>query len=396
MEADRGLVEDVGDVGERRAEVPDHLRALRLSAREGPGGAVEGEVTQADLGERVEDVLEAAEQRRDRWLVQAADPRGEVGDLHRAQLGDVLASDPRGPRLRRESGAVALRAGLEGDGPLDEGADVRLHRLPVLGQHRLLDPRDEPLEGEVDPLDLDLRGLAVEEVAQLALGVLPDRLVHVEPEAGEDAAVPALHRVPGDAQCTLAQRLRVVVERGEVEVADCPHPLAARAHPAEAVEGRLLGLRLVAPLDGDGAARAHRRDVEGERVGTADVRLTQTAEEDPQHRVRVGGRADGGSRVGTHPLLVDDDRRRQAVEEVHVGSRQVGHEALHEGAVGLIDQALGLRGDGVEHERALAGAGDTGEDGEAALRDGEADVLEVVLARPLHADQVVAVGDMRQ
>ena len=35
VEADRGLVEDVGDVGERRAEVADHLGALRLAAGQG-------------------------------------------------------------------------------------------------------------------------------------------------------------------------------------------------------------------------------------------------------------------------------------------------------------------------------------------------------------------------
>ena len=49
-----------------------------------------------------------------------------------------------------EPGAVAVGAGGEGDRPLDEGADVRLHRVDVLGQHRLLDLRDQPLVGEVD------------------------------------------------------------------------------------------------------------------------------------------------------------------------------------------------------------------------------------------------------
>jgi hypothetical protein len=34
MHADRGLVEDVGDVGQRGAEVADHLGALRLAARQ--------------------------------------------------------------------------------------------------------------------------------------------------------------------------------------------------------------------------------------------------------------------------------------------------------------------------------------------------------------------------
>ena len=126
--------------------------------------------------------------------------------------------------------------------------------------------------------------------------------------------------------------------------------------------------------------------------GRADVRLPEPAEEDAQHRVGVGGGADRGARVGAHPLLVDDDRRRQPVEHVDVGPRQRRHEALHERAVGLVDQPLRLRGDRAEHERALARARDAGEHGQPALRDLDADVLEVVHARAVHADQVVAVG----
>ena len=57
----------------------------------------------------------------------------------------------------------------EGDRPLDERPDVRLHRLDVLGQHRLLDLRDQALVGEVDALDLDLGRLLVEQVVELLL-----------------------------------------------------------------------------------------------------------------------------------------------------------------------------------------------------------------------------------
>ena len=49
VQADRGLVEDVGDVGERRAEVADHLRALRLAPGQGPRRPVEAQVAQPDL-----------------------------------------------------------------------------------------------------------------------------------------------------------------------------------------------------------------------------------------------------------------------------------------------------------------------------------------------------------
>src|SRR6202043_734404 len=79
-----------------------------------------------------------------------------------------------------------------------------------------------------------------------------------------------------------------------------------------------------------------------------------------------------------------------------VRPRQGRHEALHECAVGLVDQPLRLRGDRVEHQRALARAGDAGEHRQPALRDLDADVLEIVLARALHADQIVAVGNVQR
>ena len=142
--------------------------------------------------------------------------------------------------------------------------------------------------------------------------------------------------------------------------------------------------------------RLDRGDVEGERLGRADLRLAEPAEEDAQHRVGVGGGADRGAGVGAHPLLVDDDRRRQPVEHVDLGPRQRRHEALHEGAVGLVDQPLRLGGDRAEDQRALARAGDAGERRQPPLRDLDADVLEVVHARAVHADQVVAVGGVRR
>ena len=58
------------------------------------------------------------------------------------------------------------------------------------------------------------------------------------------------------------------------------------------------------------------------------MRLAEPAEQDAQHRPGVGGGADRRAGIGTHPLLVDDDRGRQPLEDVDFGSPQVGHEAL--------------------------------------------------------------------
>src|SRR3546814_7502811 len=62
-----------------------------------------------------------------------------------------------------------------------------------------------------------------------------------------------------------------------------------------------------------------------------------TAEQDAEHRVGVGGGSDGRARVDSHPLLIDDDRGGQAVENIDVRPRERRHESLNESAVGLVD-----------------------------------------------------------
>jgi hypothetical protein len=283
----------------------------------------------------------------------------------------------------------------EGDRPVHERPDVRLQRLPVLGEHRLLEPRDQPLVGLVDARDLHPDRLVIQEVLQFLLGVLGDRLIRVvEARFGVEAIVPAACRVAGDGERALVERLAVVVQLRQVDLGDRSAAFAARAHPAGPGEGLAHG-RAATALDGDRTARPDRRHVEGERIGRADVRPPESAEEDAQHRVGVGGGADRGAGVPAHPLLVDDDRGRQPLQYVDLGPGQRRHEALHEGAVSLVDQPLGFRGDRAEHQRALTGAGDAGKHRQSALRDLDADVLEVVHARAVHADQIVAVGNAR-
>ena len=297
-------------------------------------------------------------------------------------------------RLLCEPGSLALRTRRERDGPLHERADVRLHRVDILGQHRLLDLGDQTLVGQVDALHLDLGRLRVEQLVEFLLGELRDRLVHVEAGAGEDASVPAVHAVARNLERAPTERQAVVVQRGQIEVADRAHALAAWAHAAHVdhVAYDVLLDPAAALLGAHHPARRPRRNVEREGRWRADVRLPEPAEEDAQHRAGVGGGADGGARVGTHPLLVHDDRRGQAVESVHLGPRQRRHETLHKGAVGLVDQPLRLRGDRVEHQRALARAGDAREHRQLTFRDLDRHVLEVVHACAVHADQIVTAG----
>ena len=256
-----------------------------------PDGRSRLEVPQPDLHERIERLTERRQQGCDGGLVQTAHPRGQVVDLHRARVGDVDLLDPGGPGGLVEPGAAALGTGGERDRALHERADVGLHCVDVLGQERLLDPRDEALVAEIDVLELDLPRLAVEEVLALLLGVLADRLVRVETRGREDAHLPAVGRVAGHRDGAIVERLAVVEQLRQVDVGDRSHALASRAHAAGDRERALLGLH-GSLLNRNRPDRADRRDIEGEGVGRADVRLAEAAEQHPQHRVGVRDGAD--------------------------------------------------------------------------------------------------------
>ena len=217
----------------------------------------------------------------------------------------------RRPRALVEPSAVALGARRERGDALDESPDVRLQRVDVLGQHRLLELRDEALVRDVDAGDLDLRWLLVEEVLTFGLRVLLDWLVPIEePGLTELPGCPAVGGVARHRDGALVQRLGLVEHLAQIDVRNGAAAFAVRAHSAVV---DLIADNLLLPCrrrhDAAGGARG---DVERERDRRADEGLAQPAEQDAQQRIGVCDRADGRSHVGTHPLLVDDDRRRRA------------------------------------------------------------------------------------
>ncbi len=366
MQADRGLVEHVGDVGEARAEVAHHLDPLRLAARQRGRLAVEAEVAEADLHQARQRVAQGLERRRDGGRLEAREEAREVVDLHGRALGDVAAVDPAlqgGPVQPR---AAALRARREGGHPLDGRADVRLRRLDVLGEEGPLEAADEPLPLEVHAADHDLLLRVVQERLPLLGRVVREPLGGVE-AAGlrVHAPAPGVHGEVRERDRALVQGLRAVDHRVDVDGGDPAHALARRAHAL--------------------------RVVEREEAGGAHVRLAEPAVDEPQHGVGVRRGADGGPRVRAHPLLVDEDGGAQVAQRVDVGAADVRHQGLQERRVGLVDQPLRLRRDRAEHERGLAGARDAGEDGDRALGDVHGDVAQVVLARAADLD-VIQVG----
>ncbi len=118
------------------------------------------------------------------------------------------------------------------------------------------------------------------------------------------------------------------------------------------------------------------RQAGGGRIGHADARPQQ-----PHVVVDLGDGADGRARVLRGGLLLDRDRRRQAVDLVDVGLLHHLQELARIGRQRLDVAPLSLGVDGVEGERGFARAGQPREHHELVARDFEIDVLEIVLAR---------------
>ena len=110
------------------------------------------------------------------------------------------------------------------------------------------------------------------------------------------------------------------------------------------------------------------------------VRAAGAGEEQAEVVVDLGDGADRRPRVAVGRLLVDRDRRRQALDEVDVGLVHLPEELPGVGRQRLDVAALALGEDRVEGQAGLARPGQAGEHDEAVAGQFELDVLEVVLA----------------
>jgi hypothetical protein len=188
--------------------------------------------------------------------------------------------------------------------------------------------------------------------------------------------------------------LRVLSElRQGLDVVDLP--VDAQAH--EPLRAQLVEeIGLLALAAGDDRREDHQLRVLGQRehvvdhlrhrlrlereqvvraIGRADAR-----EEEPQVVVDLGDRADGGARVVRRRLLLDRDRRGQALDQVDVRLLHELEELPRVGRQRLDVAPLALGVERVERERRFARPGQAGDDHELVAREVEAEVLEVVRA----------------
>ena len=314
----------------------------------------------------------------------------------RPRLDGALAEGGRGvgdhqlgvdlhPGAQAGAGRARAVGGVEGERARLELVDV--DGVVVRARHLLAEAHLAVLVvlGEVDEVEHDepagqgQRGL--DGVGEPALGGLLDR----EPVDDDLDGVLEL----------LVQRRRLVQRVG----------LTVHAHPGEA-----LGLELAEELDVLALAAA---DDRGEHLEAAPLLQGQDTVDDLLRRlpldlgaarravwpagtgveqaevvVDLGDGADRRARVARGRLLVDGDRRGQALDEVDVGLVHLAEELAGVRRERLDVAALALGEDRVEGQRGLAAAGETGEDDERVARQVDRDVLEVVLARAAD-DQLV-------
>ncbi len=172
--------------------------------------------------------------------------------------------------------------------------------------------------------------------------------------------------------------------------------LAVDLHPREALAAQLLEQLPVLALAAAHDRREHhepralvqRHDVVDDllrrlpldrppadvAVGPADPRPEQA-----QVVVDLGHRPDGRPRVARGRLLVDGDRRRQALDRIDVGLVHLAQELARVGGQGLDVAALAFGVDRVERQRRLPGARQARDHDQRIPRNGHGDVPEVVL-----------------
>ena len=327
---------------------------------------------------------------RVKYCVWARAPRGD-GAVVQRQVG--VGDDQLGVDLERRAEAVARRAGAVRRVEREVARRRLLEAAPVDGAHEVLAERQQVVVARrlaLAPDDLHLGD---------AVGQLERRLQRV----GEPALDALAHHeaVDDDLDLVLLVAGQALVALQElVDVDD----LAVDAGAHEALPGEVLEQRVVLAL---AAAHDRRQHLEagalGQQQDAVDDLLRRLALEpvavlravldadagvqQAQVVVDLGDRADGRAGVAAGRLLVDRDRRRQALDDVDVGLVHLPEELAGVRRQRLDVAALALGVDRVERQARLARAGEPGEHDQLVARQLDVDVPEVVLAGAADADR---------
>ncbi|MCY1229333.1 hypothetical protein D9M72_416970 [compost metagenome] len=301
------------------------LTAEAVAGRAGAEGVVEGEQARLDLGDR-----------------EAGDRAGEFFREQHALMSLV-------ERLvgRTAGGGFFRRQRLVGELGHGETIGQRQAGLQAVGEARgKVGPDDDTVDHHIDVVLVFL-------VECRNLGDLVEGAVNL------DALKALLHQF---GEFLLVFALAAANERRKNVKA---RAFAEFQHAVDHLADRLAFDR-----------KARRR-----RIGNADAR-----EEQAHVVVDLGDRADRRARVARGRLLLDRDRRRQAVDLVDIRLLHHLEELTRIGRQALDIAALPFGIDRIEGERGLAGAGKSGHHDQLVARQIEVDAFQIVLARTTNGD----------
>ncbi len=277
MQADRGLVEDVEDADELRADLGRQAQPLRLAARERLRGSVELQVADPDVveeGQALPHLLDdpAPDQLLGPRQVELVEERERPRHRHLRESVDRLLADRDCEDLGLQAGTAAFRARTKAHVLLDpiallRGIGLAIAPLEVrhqpLERHRVLPSPTHPVP--VGDEDLVAARAEQEPVLLLALEVTPRRVERDLVALGDrldDAVVEALAADrPRHERALVDREGRVRNEQIGVDLELCAEPGAAGAGSVRRVEGEdaRLELRQRHPVLGAGEVLGERQ-----------------------------------------------------------------------------------------------------------------------------------------
>ena len=392
VEAHGRLVEDVRHAAQPARRLSGQAEAPRVASREGVGGAIEGEMVEAEAQEDAGALQHGAADGlpggalgvREREI---AEERVEAAERQRSEVRDRAAVERDGESLGPEAPAAAGPAG-EGAGEAEDvlvalAGERRIHdRQDALVNAFLPRPGGDPfpahprLEGMLAVGDADPVAPVEDDVLLFVGQVLPGdvRAEAVGPaDAVEDVhgdlGIDDVAARRGDGQRALAQALRRI---GHQETGIDPV------------------LDPEAPAGGAGAAGRIERE---ESALEADPRrgVAEAGEEEPEEVVDLGQGPDRGARPGRGRRTAQGQGRGEAGDAADVGPPELAHELAGVGRERLQVAAPRLLVDDVEGEGGFARSRNAGDDREPAVGDVDVDGLEVVFGS-LADDDSLDVG----
>ena len=258
MQTDRGLVENVEGIDQRRADGTGQVDAGELTTGERARLAIEGQIVEPD-GEQVTEAVAdlGQDQRRDLLLLGGETKRGEescaIADAHLVDVDHVLALNPVEQRVRPEAAAIARRAHPVAAIAREQHAHVHLVGASF-----------EPAKPAADAVELLV---AVDDQPALFRGQRGKGALEGNPalpaEARQRVALPLRRLGVPRLDRPLRQRLaRVGDGEVEIDVDDATEAAAGLAGAERAVEGEQIRRRIA---QGDTTARAFELLAEGLR-----------------------------------------------------------------------------------------------------------------------------------